>query len=65
MVGNAIKSRPRPARFVRKRADTLVRTSREEYGPQFAKGYRADRTLGRVWEDTGKSLHHLVRESKK
>jgi hypothetical protein len=45
-----------------KRGDTLVRTLREEYGPDFAKGYRADTKLETVREDTGKSLTELVHE---
>jgi hypothetical protein len=56
---------PKAGQIREKRADTLVRTLREEYGPQFAKGYRANATLGRVRDDTGKSLHQLVRDSKK
>ena len=44
-----------------KRGDTLVRTLRGEYGPDFAKGYRADTKLETVREDTGKSLTELVR----
>lgn len=31
-----------------KRADTLVGTLRKSYGPDFAKGYRSDATLGTV-----------------
>lgn len=56
---------PKAGQIREKRADTLVRTLRDEYGPQFAKGYRADATLGRIRDDTGKSLHQLVRGSKK
>jgi hypothetical protein len=33
-----------------KRSDTLVRTLREIYGPDFAKGYRSDAKLGTVLE---------------
>jgi hypothetical protein len=32
----------------KKRSDTLVRTLRHEYGPKFAKDYRADTKLGTV-----------------
>jgi hypothetical protein len=56
---------PKAGQIREKRADILVRTLREEYGPQFAKCYRANTTLGRVRDDTGKSLHQLVRDSKK
>jgi hypothetical protein len=65
MVVNVIRTRRRPGQIREKRADTLVRTLREEYGPQFARGYRMDTTLGRVRDDTGLSLHQLVRDSKK
>lgn len=36
-----------------KRRDTLVRTLRDEYGPNFAKGYRSDTQLGTVLEKEG------------
>jgi hypothetical protein len=36
-----------------KRSDTLVRTLREEYGDDFAKGIRSDATLGTVLERSG------------
>jgi hypothetical protein len=45
-----------------KRRDTLVKTLRQEYGDQFAKGYRSDTKLGTVREDTGKSLSELVKK---
>jgi hypothetical protein len=47
-----------------KRGDTLVGTLREEYGPDFARGYRSDAKLETVREDTGKSLTELVRARK-
>lgn len=37
----------------KKRSDTLVGTLRETYGPEFAKGYRADAKLGTVLEKEG------------
>ena len=37
----------------KKRSDTLVRTLRETYGADFAKGYRADAKLGTVLEKEG------------
>jgi hypothetical protein len=44
-----------------KRRDTLVRTLREEYGPKFAAGYRADAQLGTVLDQEGlDSLHQLL-----
>ena len=37
----------------KKRSDTLVGTLRETYGPEFAKGYRADAKLGTVLDKEG------------
>lgn len=48
-----------------KRADTLVGTLREEYGEGFAKGYRNSTTLGTVREKEGKSLHQLIKATRK
>lgn len=46
----------------RKRSDTLVRTLRDEYGSDFAKGYRADAQLGTVLKKEGaSSLHELLK----
>jgi len=45
-----------------KRGDTLVRTLRQEYGEDFAQGYRSDTKLETVREDTGKSLSELVKK---
>lgn len=56
---------PKAGEIRQKRAGTKVATLREEYGPKFAPGYRSNATLGRVRDDTGKSLHQLVRDSKK
>lgn len=56
---------PKGGQIREKRSDTLVRTLREDYGPDFAKGYRADTKLGTVRDDTGKSLHRLVKDAKK
>jgi hypothetical protein len=47
-----------------KRADTLVSTLPNEYGDHFAKGYRSDTHLGTVRDETGKSLHQLVKKSR-
>lgn len=44
-----------------KRGDTLVRTLRKEYGPNFAEGYRSDTKLETVRDDTGKSLSEIVK----
>jgi ribonuclease HII len=45
-----------------KRGDTRVSTLRQEYGTDFASGYRSDTKLQTVREDTGKSLSELVRK---
>lgn len=46
-----------------KRRDTLVRTLRDEYGPDFAKGYRSDAQLGTVLDKEGAaSLHQLLKK---
>lgn len=45
-----------------KRGDTRVETLRQEYGADFASGYRSDTKLETVREDTGKSLSELVRK---
>jgi hypothetical protein len=47
----------------KKRSDTLVRTLREEYGPEFAKGYRSDAELGTVLQREGvESLDELLKK---
>lgn len=48
----------------RKRSDTLVKTLREEYGPQVAEGYRADAKLGTVLKKEGlESLTELLKKN--
>ena len=50
----------------RKRSDTLVRTLRKTYGPDFAPGFRSDATLGRVLEKTGsESLDDLIKKHRR
>jgi len=56
---------PQAGQIREKRADTKVETLRKEYGTSFAKGFRSDAQLGTVREATGKSLHQLVKDSKK
>lgn len=49
----------------RKRSDTKVGTLRKEYGVSFARGYRADATLGAVLKKEGfKSLDTLLKKGK-
>jgi hypothetical protein len=55
---------PKAGQIREKRSDTLVGTLRTEYGEGFPKGYRSDAQLGTVREDTGKSLHQLIKKSK-
>ena len=57
-------SPPKSGQIHEKRADTLVKTLRQEYGQDFAQGYRADTKLGTLREKEGKSLHQLVKETK-
>jgi hypothetical protein len=46
-------------------SDTLVRTLRKEYGPDFLPGFRATATLGFVLERTGAaSLSELLKASR-
>ena len=45
-----------------KRGDTRVGTLRQEYGDNFAKGYRSDTKLQTVRSDTGKSLSGLIKK---
>ncbi|MBU1775573.1 MAG: hypothetical protein KJ899_02900 [Gammaproteobacteria bacterium] len=50
----------------KKRSDTLVKTLRDEYGPEFAKGYRSDTQLGTVLEREGfDSLHQFLNRKPK
>jgi hypothetical protein len=56
---------PKGGEIREKRGDTLVRTLRKEYGPDFAPGVRSDAKLSTVRERTGKSLHELVHPPKK
>jgi len=56
---------PKAGQIREKRSDTKVETLRNEYGPTFAPDFRSDAHLGTVREQTGKSLHQLVRDMKK
>ena len=60
---NGLDNRPQDknGRIRKKRSDTLVRTLREEYGDNFAAGYRSDAELGTVLKNEGvESLHQLL-----
>ena len=56
------RQRDENAQIREKRGDTLVGTLRQEYGDNFAKGYRSDTKLQTVREDTGKSLSEIVKK---
>jgi hypothetical protein len=50
----------------RKRSDTLVRTLREMYGPDFAPGIRSDAKLGTLLERSGaSSLSEYLKKPRK
>jgi hypothetical protein len=44
-----------------KRGDTLVKTLRQTYGPDFAPGVRSDMRLDTLRERTGESLSKIVK----
>jgi hypothetical protein len=48
-----------------KRGDTLVRTLRETYGPNFAPGVRSDARLDTLRERAGESLSRLVKDARR
>lgn len=57
------RMRDRDGEIRKKRSDTLVRTLREEYGPNVAKGYRPTTKLGKVLEKEGlDSLDQLLKK---
>ena len=48
-----------------KRRDTMVKTFRAEFGEHFAKGFKAEATLGDVLKKSGAaSLHELLKSHK-
>jgi hypothetical protein len=56
------RHRDKSGEISRKKSNTLVRTLRKEYGEDFAKGYRADATLGAVLKkEKVESLHDLLK----
>ena len=61
-VGLDDRSRDGDGEIRRKRSDTLVGTLREEYGEDFAAGFRSDMKLGTLLEKTGaESLSELLK----
>jgi hypothetical protein len=60
------RHRDRDGEIDRKRRDTLVRTLRDTYGPDFLPDFRSDATLGTVLDETGaNSLSELVKKHRK
>ncbi len=55
---------PKAGQIREKRAATQVGTLRKEYGENFAKDYRSDAHLVTVRDETGKSLHQLMKKAK-
>lgn len=56
------RMRDRDGEIRKKRSDTKVQTLREIYGPDFAKGYRSDATLGTVLKREGaETLDRLLK----
>ena len=49
------RHRDKDGQISHKRRDTLVLTLCNEYGPEFAKGYRSDARLGTVLDKEGAS----------
>jgi hypothetical protein len=47
------RCRDRDGEIRHKRSDTMVRTLRESYGQDFAKGYRSDAKLGTILDREG------------
>jgi len=60
-----LDKRMRDGEIRKKRSDTLVRTLREEYGPNFAKGHRANAKLGAVLKKEGlETLDQLLKKGR-
>jgi hypothetical protein len=59
-VGLDQRCRDNDGEIRQKRGDTLVKTLRETYGPDFAPGVRADARLDTLRERYGESLTKLV-----
>jgi hypothetical protein len=56
------RCRDRDGEIRQKRGDTLVRTLRDTYGPDFAPGVRSDTRLDTLRERTGKSLTDMTKK---
>lgn len=60
-IGLDDRCRDRDGEIRQKRGDTLVRTLRETYGPDFAQGVRADTRLATLRDRTGQSLSEMLK----
>ena len=59
------RMRDRDGEIRKKRSDTLVKTLREEYGDNFAEGYRPNTKLGAVLKKEGvQTLDQLLRKTR-
>ena len=57
------RMRDKDGEIRKKRSDTKVGTLRDEYGDEFASGYRSDAKLGTVLKKEGvDSLHQLLKK---
>jgi hypothetical protein len=57
------RMRDKDGEIRKKRSDTKVGTLRDEYGDEFASGYRSDAKLGTVLKKEGvESLHQLLKK---
>jgi hypothetical protein len=62
-VGLDHRMRDHDGEIRKKRSDTKVETLRDTYGPEFAKGYRADAKLGTVLKKEGvNTLDQLLKK---
>jgi hypothetical protein len=65
-VGLDNRCRDSDGEIRQKRSDTLVRTLRQEYGEDFADGFRSDMKLGNLLKRTGApSLSQLIKRGGK
>lgn len=56
------RERDRDGQIREKNGNTLIKTLRQEYGEEFAKGHRSDTKLETIREETGKSLSGIVKK---
>ena len=61
-VGLDNRCRDRDGEIRQKRGDTLVRTLRETYGPDFAQGTRGDTRLDTLRDRRGQSLSEMLKK---